>query len=68
VHADPAEQDDLSETYPAVAAELLRMLQGWRNSNAQITGEPDPITTQGLSLPYERFMARLLARQHGVAR
>jgi arylsulfatase A-like enzyme len=68
VHADPAEQDDLSETYPAVAAELLRMLEGWRNSNAQITGEPDPITTQGLSLPYERFMARLLARQHGVAR
>jgi hypothetical protein len=29
---------------------------------AKVTGEPDPIRTQGLGLPYERFMRRVLSR------
>jgi hypothetical protein len=30
---------------------------------ARVTGEPDPIQAQGLSLPYSVFMQRLLARR-----
>jgi hypothetical protein len=30
---------------------------------ARITGEPDPIQAQGLSLSYAVFMQRLLARR-----
>jgi hypothetical protein len=35
---------------------------------SQITGAPDPIAAQGLSLPYETFMARLYTRRQATVR
>ncbi|GCE08365.1 sulfatase family protein [Dictyobacter aurantiacus] len=60
---DPAEQHDLSQQQPEKLAEMLDLLRSWRARMATMTGEPDPIQAQGLSLSYERFMKRLLARQ-----
>ncbi|GHO89277.1 sulfatase family protein [Dictyobacter formicarum] len=60
---DPAEQHDLSQQQPEKLSEMLDLLRNWRARMSMITGEPDPIQAQGLSLSYERFMKRLLARK-----
>jgi hypothetical protein len=39
------------------------MLAQWRADMADVTGEPDPILAQGLSLSYDRFMQRLFGRR-----
>jgi hypothetical protein len=59
---DPHERHNLSREQPAILAGLCRELDRWRGAMATATGEPDPIQAQGLSLPYEYFMARLRAR------
>lgn len=63
LRADPREERNLAEACPEKLAEMLGLLERWRAEMAETTGELDPIMEQGLSLPYERFMARLLARQ-----
>jgi len=60
--ADPAETHDVAAVYPEITATMLAELTSWRS--AAITVETDPILTSGLSLPYEKFMARRLARLH----
>ena len=60
---DPAEQYNAAAGHPGKCAELLALLAAWRAAMAQATHEPDPIQAQGLSLPYDRFMARLLERK-----
>ena len=63
LRTDPAEQHDLHAERPDMLAEMLGRLDAWRAEMAHVTGEPDPIQAQGLSLPYDRFMERLLARR-----
>ncbi len=60
---DPGERHDLSHQRPEILAALLGELGDWRAEMARVTGEPDPIQAQGLSLPYDRFMGRLRARR-----
>ncbi|HEY4386968.1 MAG TPA: sulfatase/phosphatase domain-containing protein, partial [Ktedonobacteraceae bacterium] len=59
---DPGEQRDLGHELPDTLAALLDTLNQWRAEMAAMTGEPDPIQCQGLTLPYTRFMERVLAR------
>jgi arylsulfatase A-like enzyme len=59
---DPHERHDLSREQPETLAALCKELDRWRTAMAAATGEPDPIQAQGLSLPYDYFMARLHAR------
>jgi arylsulfatase A-like enzyme len=59
---DPGGQCDLSHEQPDRLAEMLATLKQWRSEMAAMTGEPDPIQCQGLTLPYARFMERVLAR------
>ncbi|MGH2344430.1 MAG: sulfatase family protein, partial [Chloroflexota bacterium] len=59
---DPHERHDLSGEQPELLAALGKDLARWRTATAAATGEPDPIQAQGLSLPYDYFMARLRAR------
>jgi arylsulfatase A-like enzyme len=59
---DPQEQRDLSRERPDVLDALRRDLDCWRMKMAAATGEPDPIQAQGLTLPYDWFMARIHAR------
>jgi arylsulfatase A-like enzyme len=61
--ADPAERRNLTAEQPARLEEMLGALDAWRADMARITGEPDPIQAQGLSLSYAVFMQRLLARR-----
>lgn len=56
---DPHERYDLAAERPDMLRELGGMLDEWRAAMQQASGAPDPIMSQGLSLPYERFMARL---------
>ena len=60
---DPAETRDLSRERPDVLHGMLAQLAAWRAEMAAATGEPDPIREQGLSLGYDQFMERLLARR-----
>jgi arylsulfatase A-like enzyme len=61
--ADLAERHNQAAERPDKLEEMLGTLNAWRAEMARITGEPDPIQAQGLSLPYSVFMQRLLARQ-----
>lgn len=63
LHADPGERHNLAARNPAQLELLLAQLEQWRAEMAAITGEPDPVREQGLSLPYDSFMQRLLARR-----
>jgi arylsulfatase A-like enzyme len=63
LRADPGERRDLSAQHPDRLREMLGMLDAWRAEMARATGEPDPIRAQGLSLGYDEFMRRLLARR-----
>jgi hypothetical protein len=42
---------------------MHRELEDWRGEMAEVTDEPDPIQAQGLGLPYDRFMRRVLNRR-----
>jgi arylsulfatase A-like enzyme len=61
--SDPVERHDLGGELPNKLAELLGMLKEWPTEMTSITGEPDPIQSHGLSLPYPRFMERMFARR-----
>jgi arylsulfatase A-like enzyme len=63
LHADPVEQHNLAAIRPDKLAGMMDLLREWRAEMASVTGEPDPIQAQGLSLPYSKFMERLLARR-----
>ncbi len=60
--SDPHERHNLVAEHPDILASLQEILVRWRNEMAAATGEPDPIRAQGLSLPYQKFMQRLLSR------
>lgn len=55
---DPSERHDLAAERPDAVARLWAELDAWRAEQEKATGLPDPVLTQGLSLPYERFMER----------
>ncbi len=61
--ADPGEEHDLHDERPDKLRELLDTLTAWRAETARITGEPDPIQAQGLSLNYSTFMQRVFLRR-----
>ncbi len=56
------EQRNLSRAHPDKLTEMLTMLAEWRTEMARMTGEPDPIQSQGLTLPYAQFMERMVAQ------
>jgi arylsulfatase A-like enzyme len=58
VAVDPSERHDLAAERPDTLARLMAELDAWRAEQEKVTGLPDPVLTQGLSLPYERFMER----------
>jgi arylsulfatase A-like enzyme len=58
--ADPAETCDIAATRPETTAAMLSELNAWRA--AEVGNNTDPILDSGLSLPYDKFMARRLAR------
>jgi len=62
LRSDFGEQRNLSRDHPGKLTEMLTTLAEWRAEMARITGEPDPIQSQGLTLPYARFMERVLAQ------
>ncbi len=60
LRADPAEIHDVAARQPEVTTAMLAELNDWRAAEA---GDGvDPILISGLSLPYQTFMARRLAR------
>jgi arylsulfatase A-like enzyme len=59
LHADPGERTNVAGDYPQQLASMSEELATWRADTLRITGEPDPIEAQGLSLGYERFMQRM---------
>jgi arylsulfatase A-like enzyme len=63
LRADPGETRNVANEHPQQLVTLLGRLQEWRAEIARITGEPDPILQQGLSLRYDIFMQRLIARK-----
>lgn len=63
LRADPAETHDLSREQPARLREMLMQLADWRATMAAQSGEPDPIQSQGLTLPVEIFLHRISNRQ-----
>ncbi len=63
LRTDPEEQRDIASDAPDRLAEMMGMLRAWRAEMADATDEPDPIQAQGLSLSFDRFMERLLARR-----
>jgi hypothetical protein len=63
LESDPGEQCNLGRNHPDKLAEMLTTLAEWRTEMARVTGEPDPIQSQGLTLPYTQFMERVLARR-----
>ncbi|WP_020579316.1 sulfatase [Actinopolymorpha alba] len=60
--ADPGERQDLAAEEPQRVARLRAELDAWTADTLAVAGQPDPIATQGLSLPYDRFMERVLHR------
>ena len=60
--ADPSESRDLAAVHPELTTSMLAELSDWRA--AEVGAGDDPILTAGLSLPYDKFMARRLARLH----
>jgi arylsulfatase A-like enzyme len=63
LRSDPTEQHDLSHEQPDKLVEMFSLLQSWREEMARTTGQPDPIQSHGLSLPYAQFMERMFGRK-----
>lgn len=59
---DPGEHDDRSASEPERLRGLLDRLHRWRTDMVARTGEPDPLLTQPLGLPFERFVERMRVR------
>jgi len=57
------EVQDVARHHPEQLASMNRMLETWRAAMQEATDEPDPILAQGLSLPFDRFMARMFGRK-----
>jgi arylsulfatase A-like enzyme len=60
---DPGERRDTSAERPDVRDDLARRLAAWRATEVAARGGSDPVVENGLSLGYDAFMARLLARR-----
>jgi len=60
---DPQERRDVSAARPDVRDEMAQRLAGWRAEEIVLRGGSDPVLENGLSLPYDGFMARLRARR-----
>jgi arylsulfatase A-like enzyme len=60
---DPAEKNDVSAARPDVLGEMARRLADWRAGEVRARGGSDPVLENGLSLPFDGFMARLRARR-----
>ncbi len=63
LHNDLAEQHNVSQEEPVQLTTMLRELERWRTEMGALTGEPDPIREQGLTLEYENFMRRMFGRR-----
>ena len=63
LQADPEERRNLQAELPARRDALLAMLSDWRDEMARHGDGTDPIQAHGLSMPYTRFMERLLAQR-----
>ena len=63
LRSDPAEEQNLAPSMPEKLSEMHQELEDWRGEMAEATGEADPIRVQGLGLPYDRFMRRVLNRR-----
>ena len=61
--ADPEERRNVQAELPAQRDALLSILESWRNEMGTGVDAPDPIQAHGLSMPYTRFMERLLAQR-----
>ena len=59
---DPHEKYNLSKTHPDIREALLGELEDWYAQEIALREGHDPIKENGLSLSYEIFMKRLLAR------
>lgn len=62
LESDPGERYNLAAERPDRVAELAAELAEWRAAANRLAGGPDPLLTQGLGLPYERFLRRVHAR------
>jgi arylsulfatase A-like enzyme len=62
LRSSQGEACDLSHERPGQLASMLAQLNAWRSDMASMTGEPDPIQCQGLTLPYSQFMERVISR------
>jgi arylsulfatase A-like enzyme len=60
---DPAEKQDVGAQHPDVRDDLARQLADWRAAEVAARGGSDPLLENGLSLAYDGFMKRLLARR-----
>lgn len=60
---DPHERINRAAHEPERLKQMVAELERWRAEMADTTGESDPILNQGLSLHYDIFMRRLLARR-----
>ena len=65
---DPGEREDLSAQEPDQLRDLLDRLDRWRADVLARTGAPDPLLTQPLGLPFERFVERMRARAEAQRR
>ncbi len=62
LRTDPGETHDLSAARPDRVAALSGELAAWRAASLAGTDRPDPMTSQGLSLPYQHFVDRTRRR------
>ena len=65
---DPYERRDVASVRPDRVAELQAELDAWVAGALAVAGGPDPIRTQGLSLPYDVFMERRRRRRPSTDR
>lgn len=65
---DPAESINLAGKYPDRVEDMLTMLHAWQAKIRKLTGEPDPVRAQGISMRYDKFMDRMFRRSAGQAK
>lgn len=59
---DPGEKTNLAPEMPDLTTRLRTELEQWCAAENRRLGEPDPVRTQGLGLPYHHFVNRLRER------
>ena len=62
LESDPGEKHDVADAHPEMREALHTELMAWHAREISLRGGHDPIKENGLSLSYEVFMKRLLAR------